>query len=759
MKTRKRSRLPFAVFAAAVLLIASIGYERPAQAAYVVLEWDENTDPDLAGYKIYYRTGGSGGGNLSNYTGTGATEGNSPIIVPLNPNKDENPGDPNLFQFTLHNLEPDKVYFFVVTAFDTGGLESVASNEVATDYSGPGRVINLSSSPPSSTWSNDNTVTVSWTAPSGMPLGISLAGYSTVWDMASGTTPPSSMTIGAVTSTTSPALLDGNRYYFHIRAVDSVGTWGDPEHYGPFWIDIGWPSVSGSTFISGTTVEITYSEYNMQNAAVAGNYSLDNGATVSGVTDVTGEGRTFRLSLSNVQSYMIYTMTITSGVTGVVDAAGKWLEEQITFTLTLNDDDSDGMADDWEIFWFGDTTSKNGTADTDGDGIMDVREYNIARANPRWGAARWTLSPRNWDSDGDGISDKYETDYGMNPVDPADGDPSADLDGDGWTNHEEYLYGYAANNANSPVPAPPQVREVIPSGNGPVPDNSTVAVRVEATQGINMAEPSGVTVTVNDGNSTYARNLNNDTVKAIPLDSGVTTSRSLWIAYYRSNETANEYPSGVTVTVTFEATDVRKDSMIPETVAFRIETQEEQDEAAANLPVAIIQTDYPSAGLTTSGVTNTRSMLDGAAIVFDNTLPAESGVTPYIGPAVEVPAFSVPGYTGVGVAMNLLPPTVFPNGVTLMIPCPGYSNVSGLYLYYYNGQQWVMACDSAGNVQPGGVGWMVLGSRVNHNGTPAFIEIEVYHFSAVIAATPSGTTVTVETGAGGGGCFISSIME
>jgi hypothetical protein len=100
---------------------------------------------------------------------------------------------------------------------------------------------------------------------------------------------------------------------------------------------------------------------------------------------------------------------------------------------------------------------------------------------------------------------------------------------------------------------------------------------------------------------------------------------------------------------------------------------------------------------------------------------------------------------------------VFPSGVTVVVPCPGYTNVSGLYVYYYNGQQWVMACDPSGNVQPGGVGWMVPGSRVNHNGNPAWIEIKVYHFSAVIVATNSGTTVTVESGGGGGGCFISAL--
>jgi len=256
--------------------------------------------------------------------------------------------------------------------------------------------------------------------------------------------------------------------------------------------------------------------------------------------------------------------------------------------------------------------------------------------------------------------------------------------------------------------------------------------------------------------------LNDTTVKAIPLDSDLTTSRNLWIAYYRSNETGmeNEFSSGVTVTVTFEATDERDDSMTPYSFAFRVQTVEEEQEEAESMPFVIPVIDEPAPGLTTSGVTETASALYGAAIIYDSSLLAEIGIEPYLGPTEDIPVFDAGGYAGVGVAMNLLPPAVFPSGVTVVVPCPGYTNVSGLYVYYYNGQQWIMACDPAGNVQPGGVGWMIPGSRVNHNGNPSWIEIGVYHFSAVIAATTSGTTVVVGSeGGGGGGCFIDSLMK
>jgi hypothetical protein len=45
--------------------------------------------------------------------------------------------------------------------------------------------------------------------------------------------------------------------------------------------------------------------------------------------------------------------------------------------------------------------------------------------------------PAGWDTDGDGMPDAWEKQYGLNPNDPADG--NEDLNGDGYTNLEKYL--------------------------------------------------------------------------------------------------------------------------------------------------------------------------------------------------------------------------------------------------------------------------------------------------------------------------------
>ena len=132
--------------------------------------------------------------------------------------------------------------------------------------------------------------------------------------------------------------------------------------------------------------------------------------------------------------------------------------------------------------------------------------------------------------------------------------------------------------------------------------------------------------------------------------------------------------------------------------------------------------------------------------------------TPAFGPIAEIPPLNISGSGAVEMPMNLQPPTVFDVPVRIFMPCPGYTDVSRLSVYYYNGSNWVRAADAAGNVQTGADGWMVPGSRVNHNETdPATIEIQVYHFSGAQAGTFSAGGGGGSGGGGGGGaCFITA---
>ncbi len=110
-----------------ISLAFSICFQVSAYAIDVTLRWDANHEPDIAGHKIHYKPGASGGPKLENYNGKDAGEGVSPIEVLLA--DDENP-DPNVLEFTVHGLDDDKNYYLVVTAYDTEGKVSFGSREI-----------------------------------------------------------------------------------------------------------------------------------------------------------------------------------------------------------------------------------------------------------------------------------------------------------------------------------------------------------------------------------------------------------------------------------------------------------------------------------------------------------------------------------------------------------------------------------------------------------------------------------------------------
>ncbi|MFH1026659.1 MAG: fibronectin type III domain-containing protein, partial [Pseudomonadota bacterium] len=96
------------------LLSVVIFLYSPCCAATVTLSWDANTESDLAGYKVYYKSGTS----TLPFNGTDALEGVSPIDVN------------SWTTATISGLDPSKAYYFTVSAYNTSGAESTYSNIV-----------------------------------------------------------------------------------------------------------------------------------------------------------------------------------------------------------------------------------------------------------------------------------------------------------------------------------------------------------------------------------------------------------------------------------------------------------------------------------------------------------------------------------------------------------------------------------------------------------------------------------------------------
>ena len=113
------------------------------------------------------------------------------------------------------------------------------------------------------------------------------------------------------------------------------------------------------------------------------------------------------------------------------------------------DTDGDGMSDAWEIHYGLDpNNASDATRDLDNDGHTNLEEYQHG-----WNPADPNSPvPPPADTDGDGMPDSWETQYGLDPDNALDA--SGDLDNDGHANLEEYQNGWNPADSNSPVPPP-----------------------------------------------------------------------------------------------------------------------------------------------------------------------------------------------------------------------------------------------------------------------------------------------------------------
>ena len=94
------------------------------------------------------------------------------------------------------------------------------------------------------------------------------------------------------------------------------------------------------------------------------------------------------------------------------------------------DADSDGLPDIWELSYVGSLTGMNQFTDTDGDGLLDVTEFQLG------------TKPNSSDSDSDGLPDAWEVAYNLDPLSASGANGAAgDPDGDGRTNAQERSAG------------------------------------------------------------------------------------------------------------------------------------------------------------------------------------------------------------------------------------------------------------------------------------------------------------------------------
>ncbi|MEJ2723120.1 MAG: hypothetical protein P8175_00490, partial [Deltaproteobacteria bacterium] len=581
----------------------------------------------------------------------------------------------------------------------------------------------------------------------------------------------------------------GTTYYFRVASTDRsengptistervFGTAAPPDTAAPFVVE--YPRID----YSNNTIDVTYSENNMENAGEEANYEFSPSLLFrnpGGSDDINQPtGNTYRLFLSSIPNYTVFTLTVEN----VTDQAGNLLNPT---TVKVNDCDDDGMADDWEtVRGVGDPAG-----DPDGDELNNLEEFSES------------TDPQSPDTDGDGLPDGWEVTYGLNPLDSTgDNGGSGDTDNDGSTNYEEFVNNTNPVDSTSRVTLPaPVIVETIPHNGAGIADDSRVpadssfCVRIEASAGINTGSVDSVVFTVNDGaHASYQRNLGDDVVRVVKLtqddDTRVT---KLWAVYDQARETYGGFAYESTVSIEVRVKDASGFGEGQGTYIFKVES--ELAHLDANDPMNLPDTralDLSDPGMDgihyDAGLQVNSGDLTGAKIVYNRSEPA----TPRFGSLYELPTLTSdqvknpkklntsdrgvpPEHSNakanrtevnpVGNSMNLQPGTVFNTAVKLFVPCPGYDDVSRLSVFLYNGREWVLACDGNGRVTLDGEGWMVPGSRVNHNFADdpgsdlSTIEIKVYHFSGAQAGEASTEFDGSEPDAAQG-CFISSIME
>jgi subtilisin family serine protease len=448
------------------------------------------------------------------------------------------------------------------------------------------------------------------------------------------------------------------------------------------------------------------------------------------------------------------------------------------YTPVFSDTDGDGLRDHIENMA---CTDPHDT-DTDDDGILD----GVEDADHDGVMDAGETTPCDIDTDGDGIQDGTERGYTEAEIGPdtdtgifqPDLDPASttdpvnpDTDEDGWDDGEEDVDFNGRSDPGEtdpeddtdPPPTPPEIVEILPhdgAGMDPdttrIPNNTSFAVHVEDSDGIDITDSSSVKFTIDEGNQSYERDLSDSSVvREIKLAADIDTAATeLWVVYDRLEDLYGEYNYDADVNIRVDVKDRREDWIPQAEFNFNIESEDEHEVASDNLPETIPV--VPEDSGYDAGVEVSSGYLEGAKIYYDSGEPVQPG----FGPLGELPLFNVSGVEAVGVSMNLQPPTVFTTPVKIFIPCPGQTDVSDLRIYLYNGINWVLACDANGNVRSGAEGWMVPGSREDHNNSnPPGIEIQVYHFTGIQAALPVIGGGQVSGGDSFGGCFIEMLKN
>lgn len=209
-------------------------------------------------------------------------------------------------------------------------------------------------------------------------------------------------------------LLVGQPYFFAVSAYSTL------NQEGPLSSSINYtryPFVDHANDV----IDLTFGEDNVQGADVKSNYEFMPTILFDDGQVIIKTDWTYRLFLNDIPPQIIFSMSVNN----ILGSDGNPL---ILDSITINDNDKDNMADDWEAYY----GISSAFLDADSDGLENRSEFE------------WNTNPVDSDSDHDGMNDGWEVQNGLNPV---VNDANGDIDGDGISNLDEYNQGSGVSNS------------------------------------------------------------------------------------------------------------------------------------------------------------------------------------------------------------------------------------------------------------------------------------------------------------------------
>ncbi|MDD5676849.1 MAG: hypothetical protein PHW60_02520 [Kiritimatiellae bacterium] len=180
---------------------------------------------------------------------------------------------------------------------------------------------------------------------------------------------------------------------------------------------------------SASVVKCSYTLYGLQQ----GNYYV---RAFLDVSPVGGTGPSGRLDYWS--SFGFYRDQDNFYQPGVVNLTGAQVVNGANIIIRDRDTDNDDLPDAWEMAYFG-NLNQTGEMDFDGDGETNLEEYIKDGVNQ---------NPSSWDTDGDGLSDGFESHYNgavfgfarrITSVGSELNPNMRDTDGDGYSDGAELL--------------------------------------------------------------------------------------------------------------------------------------------------------------------------------------------------------------------------------------------------------------------------------------------------------------------------------